>query len=690
MARVAAIGGIVNGTGIAITERRPLGSTPTPAPSFSVQPTINDDGTPAVGETLTGNDGTIANGTVSARQWLRNGSAISGANGSSYVPTQAGDHAFRVTAAGPGGITPATSAARTVVSAPAPTPTPTPYTMLHDFDEVGTATSTTVALSQHAGSRKAQGAAGLLAIGNGTSALSIVSAIKTGVTTDLAPFDRLLMCFDLGEAGFNPLQVARADFHVGGTQYAAPGTTTGEFDRNAPWWRGKVWQSWDLNKLHQGANTSNPNIKSQGTAAKELRVRMPDAVFGRGTNAVLDAAILQPFSAFTPDFVFTLDDLFVRQHTNLLPLLIEYNIPVTIMECSGLVGTANRLTQSMIDAFRARGDAVCLDSGLTSNSLTSYGTLANAVATMQTRKAELVAKYGDELAASLMCYANGAIGMKAYGPSQANVYAFTGATITGNQITLPALAQAQSHVCRGMRAFTAAGIYLGAVTGNTFPGSGSATIMLDNAPGDATGQTIHFCGMVPNLTVTANGTNIVTVTGTDANKLFSGLHMIGFDCPEGVKINSLTVTSTTTADLVMSAEIGAGCVRADFVFLDGEWHPRNTVDALYAGGFRMGRYGAGGGGIVTPYGFDPRNLLCLPALSIVGSENPNTLLSTIATNAGHGRTQFSYIHDVQDAHMDSFWRVFVPGFAAQRDAGLHNPCTLPQSYLNIMAKGGFV
>ena len=86
--------------------------TPTPAPSWSVQPSIS--GTPQVGQTLSGSDGTISNGTVSARAWLRNGSAISGATGASYLldPVDEGaDISFRVTASGAGGSGQATSSA---------------------------------------------------------------------------------------------------------------------------------------------------------------------------------------------------------------------------------------------------------------------------------------------------------------------------------------------------------------------------------------------------------------------------------------------------------------------------------------------------------------------------------------------------------------------------------------------------
>lgn len=98
-------------SGISLSRRR-TGGTPTPAPSWSVNPSISGD--PTVGQTLTGSDGTISNGTVSARAWLRNGSAISGATGGTYLLVVADEGAnitYRVTATGAGGSAQATSAA---------------------------------------------------------------------------------------------------------------------------------------------------------------------------------------------------------------------------------------------------------------------------------------------------------------------------------------------------------------------------------------------------------------------------------------------------------------------------------------------------------------------------------------------------------------------------------------------------
>lgn len=64
------------------------------APAFTVKPAIT--GTAQVGQTLTGASGTVRNGTVTVRRWLRNGVAISGATAATYV-VQAGDVGAKIT-----------------------------------------------------------------------------------------------------------------------------------------------------------------------------------------------------------------------------------------------------------------------------------------------------------------------------------------------------------------------------------------------------------------------------------------------------------------------------------------------------------------------------------------------------------------------------------------------------------------
>jgi len=76
------------------------------APTFTTDPSIS--GIAKVGQTLTGNDGVISNGTVSARSWFRNGNPIAGATTKTYLQTSSDLNAliaYEVTATGAGGNT---------------------------------------------------------------------------------------------------------------------------------------------------------------------------------------------------------------------------------------------------------------------------------------------------------------------------------------------------------------------------------------------------------------------------------------------------------------------------------------------------------------------------------------------------------------------------------------------------------
>lgn len=88
-------------------------------PYFSADPAIT--GVAQVGETLTGVDGIVVNGSVTARAWLRDGVAISGATGSTYTLVAPDDVGavitFRNTATGAGGSVVATSAGTDPVAA---------------------------------------------------------------------------------------------------------------------------------------------------------------------------------------------------------------------------------------------------------------------------------------------------------------------------------------------------------------------------------------------------------------------------------------------------------------------------------------------------------------------------------------------------------------------------------------------
>lgn len=94
----------------------------TPAPAVTARPSIATDGTPQVGETMTGQSGTYTNGSVTARAWLLGGTAISGATGATYVPQQTGSLVYRETVAGSGGTITSDSDPVTIAAAATTTP----------------------------------------------------------------------------------------------------------------------------------------------------------------------------------------------------------------------------------------------------------------------------------------------------------------------------------------------------------------------------------------------------------------------------------------------------------------------------------------------------------------------------------------------------------------------------------------
>lgn len=95
--------------------------SPSPAPSFSVMPSIA--GTPEVGQTLTAMDGVIMYATEVSRRWLL--SSVLKSTAATWLATSAGELVLEVTAMGPGGSTTRTSAPIQVAEATPGTPAPT-------------------------------------------------------------------------------------------------------------------------------------------------------------------------------------------------------------------------------------------------------------------------------------------------------------------------------------------------------------------------------------------------------------------------------------------------------------------------------------------------------------------------------------------------------------------------------------
>jgi len=95
-------------------------SVPIPAPVFTTPSSIASDGTPQVGELLTGIDGVATNAASYTRRWLLGSTLLT--SSATYTPTAAGSYRYETVATGPGGET--TSGSNiTVAAATVPAPT---------------------------------------------------------------------------------------------------------------------------------------------------------------------------------------------------------------------------------------------------------------------------------------------------------------------------------------------------------------------------------------------------------------------------------------------------------------------------------------------------------------------------------------------------------------------------------------
>ena len=116
--------------------------TPTPAPSFTAQPSIAPGSGTAGTTFFAATPGTVSNGTVVSRVWLLNGTAIS--NGVTALPAASGTLTYQETASGPGGTTTSTIQVAAVAAAAAtPTPAPTFTAQPSISPSTGTAGTTT-------------------------------------------------------------------------------------------------------------------------------------------------------------------------------------------------------------------------------------------------------------------------------------------------------------------------------------------------------------------------------------------------------------------------------------------------------------------------------------------------------------------------------------------------------------------
>jgi hypothetical protein len=114
------------------------GGTSIPAPVFTTPSSIAADGTPQVGEMLTGIDGVASDATSYTRRWLLGSTVLT--SSAAYTPSAVGTYRYETIATGPGGQT--TSGSNITVAAAA-VPAPAFTTQPTVSPSTGTAGTTT-------------------------------------------------------------------------------------------------------------------------------------------------------------------------------------------------------------------------------------------------------------------------------------------------------------------------------------------------------------------------------------------------------------------------------------------------------------------------------------------------------------------------------------------------------------------
>jgi hypothetical protein len=193
----------------------------TPGPVIATPAGINSDGTPQVGETLTGIDPT-GNGPIVARRWIRSGATV--ATTQTYTPTATGTLRFEADLQGPDNTT-ATSGSDIVVQAATPAPTPVSIT--------GTPPTTGTAGQPYSFTPSTAGGAGtkVYTLASGTLLAGLSLNTSTGAITGTPPAAGTMTTLsvrvtdDTGSAATTPTTVTIAAAPSPSNQMTANGET---------------------------------------------------------------------------------------------------------------------------------------------------------------------------------------------------------------------------------------------------------------------------------------------------------------------------------------------------------------------------------------------------------------------------------------------------------------------------------
>lgn len=551
---------------------------------------------------------------------------------------------------------------------------PLTYTLFHGFEATAGTPSAAITQGLHSGSRKVQGTNGVQITGIGTNASQSLTTVKT-FTDDMAAWDYLAMCIDLGEGYENTIGDLRLRFTSSAVNYDYRANTGAGVSLSFPYkteTRGKVWVAFKVSDFKQ-TDFAGTSVTTLGTASKVFTLSPINANANGATDIVLDAAVL-PASTHKPIVCLTFDDSVATQYTNAFPALQARGLVGTLYVNSGLIGTGGYLTWAQVKEMYEAGWALCLNSERTDQPITAPATRAAAITALETVRSDIItgmSGVGVDVSAHAgldhLAYSYGTVGYPTGNIVQ---------SCNPNGTTTLSVSNAYGNgICAGMR-----------VTGTGVPADcyvvrciSNTSIETSAAITTGTGVSLTFTARISGRTRT-NASPSTTLTVSSVASLFVGMHVFGYNIPADTKI-----TAIAGSDITVSNTVPAGtAVLCNFGYVDGEFWPSKVQDALTTAGFKSGRRtGASGyGGLFTGFGLDPLMAKGLPG---IGLTDPPSAAETarMSTWIGEHTDIITYSHNVTNT---AGFDTFLDQIVTWRDAGLIEVRTIPDWYSTVTAR----
>lgn len=547
----------------------------------------------------------------------------------------------------------------------------TPYSILDDFETTTAWTPSAAGVkSSSTGSRKVLHTAGMRIQGIGTNAA--VNATRTGISSaDPAAWNVIALCLDCGtDAAAMNINSLKLSWVAGGVTYnqqvdaANGGVLDGPFLQNTV---GKKWLSFSAASFRQ-TSWAGAQLIASGAISKNLTLNCT-ATAALDPDYVIDALILPDVSAHKSIIMMTFDDNHAEQYLDFYPIMAARGLVATCylpynLLGSGIRGGSMNLTQ--LQALKAAGWAICLDSDPDDKPFTTYNTVAASVAQFQASQAQLITDFGDVEASKHCCSSYGNV---AFQPTVQALSTVSNGTTT---VTISA-ASAFTFLAPGLE------VHGTNVPANTQVVSvvSPTSVVLNNAIPAQT-ATLRYIGRLRGIASTCNGTTTITVA--DTSDFVDGMTMTGYTVPAGTTV---TVASATT--LTASAAVPATCVIANYDLKSREFWGTNLSNALLAAGVHSLRRNSGVGGPFTAYGIDPLVAIDMNSHSLDSANGTATTTAITKLDAAIAAHQdlMHYQHGNSDLTQFTAW---CDALQTRVNAGLCEVLTVPAWYTKVSAR----